>query len=65
MAYPMRWLGIGVLGGLVLIVSVRETAAQRLWSGVVVALASWRSATEAKTSAAIAKATRRIGAPGA
>ena len=37
MAYPMRWLGIGVLWGLVLIGSVRETAAQRFWSGVVVA----------------------------
>ena len=37
MACLMRWLGIGVLGGLVLIGSVRETAAQRLWSGVVVA----------------------------
>ena len=33
----MRWLGIGVLGSLVLIGSVRETAAQRLWNGVVVA----------------------------
>ena len=37
MAYPMRWIGIGVLGGLVLIGNVRETAAQRLWSGVMVA----------------------------
>ena len=37
MACLMRWLGIGVLGSLVLIGSVRETAAQRLWNGVVVA----------------------------
>ena len=37
MAYPTRCLGIGVLWGLVLIGSVRETTAQRLWSGVVVA----------------------------
>ena len=37
MACPMRWIGIAVLGSLVLIGSVRETAAQRLWRGLVVA----------------------------
>ena len=36
MTFRRRWIGIGVLGGLVLIGSVRDAADQSLWRGVVV-----------------------------
>ena len=37
MAGPMRWIEIGVLGGLVLIGSMRDASDQSLWRGLVVA----------------------------
>ena len=37
MTFRRRWIGIGVLGGLVLIGSVRDAADQSLWRGLVVA----------------------------